>query len=164
MFKRVTRKQKEKTLLAVIDAEIYRLNKNEIVNEEMKMDTKTAMSIIETFLDDVESGRACVEDYKDELSKIVNLLCKLNHATKKDTSFNVTLEEFKDLSDEEQQDVSDDGNGKDCANYIRVTHNGKTVLLESDAIEPEDKTFFRSLSWITKWLKKAYELGKEDAR
>jgi hypothetical protein len=58
----------------------------------MKMDTKTAISIIETFFDDVESGRACVEDYKDELSQIVNLLCKLNHTTKKDTSFNVNLE------------------------------------------------------------------------
>ncbi len=128
------------------------------------MDTKTAMSIIETFLDDVESGRACVEDYKDELNQIINLLCKLHHTTKKDTSFNVTLEEFKDLSNEEKQCVSDEGYGKDCANYIRINHNGKTILLESDAIELKNKTFRRDLSWITKWLKKAYELGKEDAR
>jgi hypothetical protein len=56
------------------------------------MDSKTAMSIIETFLDDAESGRACVEDYKDELSKMIDLLCKRHHTTKKDTSFNVTLE------------------------------------------------------------------------
>lgn len=127
------------------------------------MDTKTAMSIIQTFLDDVESGKAYVEDYKEELSQIVNCLCKLNHATKKDTSFNVTLEELKDLSDEEKQDASADGYDKGC-NYIRIKHNGKTILLESDGIESEDRTFFRRLSWITKWLKKSYELGKEDAR
>jgi len=75
----------------------------------------------------------------------------------------VTLEEFKDLSDEEKQDASDDGYDKDC-NYIRIKHNGKTILLESDGVESEDRTFFRRLSWITKWLKKSYELGKEDAR
>jgi hypothetical protein len=78
--------------------------------------------------------------------------------------FNVTLEEFEDLSDEEKQCVSDEGYGKDCANYIRINHNGKTILLESDAIELKNKTFHRDLSWITKWLKKSYELGKEDAR
>ncbi len=128
------------------------------------MDTKTAMSIIETFLDDVESGRAYVEDYKEELSQIVNCLCRLDHAAKKEPSFNVTLEEFEDLSNEEKQCVSDEGYGKDCANYIRINHNGKTILLESDAIELKNKTFRRDLSWITKWLKKAYELGKEDAR
>jgi len=128
------------------------------------MNAKSAMSIIETFLDDVESGRACVEDYKDELSQIINLLCKRHHTTKKEPSFNVTLEEFDDLSNEEKQCVSDEGYGKDCANYIRINHNGKTILLESDAIELKNKTFHRDLSWITKWLKKAYELGKEDAR
>lgn len=128
------------------------------------MDTKTAMSIIETFLDDVESGRACVEDYKDELSQMIDLLCKRYHTTKKDTSFNVTLEGFEDLSDEEKEYMSDEGYGKDCANYIRIKHNGKTILLESDAIELKNKTFHRDLSWITKWLKKSYELGKEDAR
>ena len=78
--------------------------------------------------------------------------------------FNVTLEGFDDLSDEEKQCASDNGCGKELANYIRVTHNGKTILLESDAIEPEDKNFHRDLSWIACWIKKAYELGKEDAR
>jgi len=52
----------------------------------------------------------------------------------------------------------DDVGGKEWANYIRVTHNGKTILLESDAIEPEDKNFHRDLSWITGWIKKAHEL------
>lgn len=79
-------------------------------------------------------------------------------------SFDVTVEKFDDLSDEEKQSASDNGYGKYYAAYIRIRHDGETLLLESDAIEPEDKTFYRDLSWITEWLKKAYELGKEDAR
>lgn len=77
-------------------------------------------------------------------------------------SFDVTTEEFDDLSDEEKESVSDNGCGKEWATYIRVRHDGKTILLESDAIEPEDKNFHRDLSWISVWLKKAYELGKAD--
>ena len=77
-------------------------------------------------------------------------------------NFIVSIESFEDLSQDEQEIASDGGYGKECAYYIRVRHDGKTILLESDAIEPEDKTFCRDLSWIAKWLVKAYELGKQD--
>lgn len=46
---------------------------------------------------------------------------------------------------------------------MRIRHRGETLLLESDAIEPEDKTFFRDLGWVIPWLMKAYELGWKDA-
>lgn len=86
-----------------------------------------------------------------------------NTLTKECHSFTVTIEDFDELSDEEKESASNGGWGKECANYIRVCHDGKTLLLESDAIEPEDKNFRRDLSWISVWLKKAYELGKADA-
>lgn len=86
-----------------------------------------------------------------------------NTLTKECHSFAVTIEDFDELSDEEKESASNGGWGKECANYIRVCHDGKTLLLESDAIEPEDKNFRRDLSWISVWLKKAYELGKADA-
>lgn len=102
-------------------------------------------------------------DYLEEM--VESLEAKVNRLTQGYSrhSFDVTTEEFDDLSDEEKESVSDNGWGKECANYIRVCHDGKTLLLESDAIEPEDKNFRRDLSWISVWLKKAYELGKADA-
>lgn len=50
---------------------------------------------------------------------------ELDYTAKKESSFNVTLEEFDDLSNEEKQCVSNEGNGKYRANYIRINHNGK---------------------------------------
>ena len=79
------------------------------------------------------------------------------------SNFTVTIESFEDLSNDEQEMASDNGYGKECAYYIRVCHDGNTILLESDAIEPEDKTFCRDLSWVAKWLVKAYQLGLDDA-
>lgn len=69
---------------------------------------------------------------------------------------------FNDLSEEEKEDVPNNGNGKEYASYIKVTHNNKVICLESDAMEPEDAVFYRDLSWIINMLKKCYELGKSD--
>lgn len=80
------------------------------------------------------------------------------------SKFTVTTGWFEDLSDEEKKYASNNGVGKEHASYIRVKHNGETILLESDAIEPEDKTFHRDLSWVATWLTKAYELGKADSK
>ena len=52
----------------------------------------------------------------------------------------------------------------DYAGYIKATHKGKTILLESDCIEPEDATFSRDLSWISNALKEAYKLGVADGK
>ena len=56
--------------------------------------------------------------------------------------------------------LSNNGCGKEWADYILVSYNDEVLLLESDAMEPEDKSFSRDLSWITKALKEAYKLGK----
>uniref|UniRef100_A0A6M3J9I6 Uncharacterized protein n=1 Tax=viral metagenome TaxID=1070528 RepID=A0A6M3J9I6_9ZZZZ len=75
----------------------------------------------------------------------------------------VTNQQFEDLTEKEQKEASNNGNGKEYANYLRVTYGGKTILLESDAMEREDAIFFRDLSWIADIIKKAYEIGKLDA-
>jgi len=77
--------------------------------------------------------------------------------------FKVQLQEFSQLSEAEKTGASDNGNGKEWANYVRVTHNGETLYLESDAIEPEDKSFGRDLNWVLGAIRKAYELGCSDS-
>lgn len=79
------------------------------------------------------------------------------------SKFKVELQSFDDLSPAEREGASNNGTGKEYANYVRVTHNGATLYLESDAIEPEDKSFCRDLNWIVYALRTAYELGASDA-
>lgn len=74
----------------------------------------------------------------------------------------ITIESFKNLSDEEKENVSNNGYGKEYASYIRVTYQSAQIALESDAMEPEDATFYRDLSWIPELLEKCYDLGKKE--
>lgn len=76
----------------------------------------------------------------------------------------VKLESFDDLSDEEKESASENGCGKKYCNYFRVIYHGITILLKSDAIEPEDMTFNRSLYWISEAIETAYRLGVEDSK
>jgi hypothetical protein len=78
------------------------------------------------------------------------------------SEFKVELQEFSQLSDAEKMAMPDNGNGKKWANYVRVTYKGQTLYLESDAIEPEDKSFGRNLHWVLTAIRKAYELGRAD--
>jgi len=69
---------------------------------------------------------------------------------------------YEDLTDKEKKDVPDNGSGKEYANYIKITREGKTLLLKSDAMEPEDCSFSRDLNWIRKALQEMYYLGLKD--
>lgn len=64
---------------------------------------------------------------------------------------------FDDLTEEEQENVPD------LANYIRITDDQGTRVY-SDAMEPEDVSFFRDLSWIARELETAYNKGKGEAQ
>ena len=75
----------------------------------------------------------------------------------------VTSPDFKELTEDEKNSVANNGAGKEYASYLRVEHDDKTILLENDAMEPEDASFSRDLSWVGDIIKKAYELGKADA-
>ena len=72
--------------------------------------------------------------------------------------------DYDDLSEEEKRQVPDNGHGKEYASYVRVRHDGKTIYLHSDAMEPEDACFSRDLNWIYDALRKCYELGRQDAQ
>lgn len=77
-------------------------------------------------------------------------------------TYQVQIQTFKDLSEAEKEAVPNNGSGREYANYLRVTHKGRTLFLESDASEPEDASFSRDLSWIVGALRQAYELGLLD--
>lgn len=57
--------------------------------------------------------------------------------------------------------MPDNGNGKEDANHIRMTYEGKVRLLKSDAMEAEDCSFSRDLSWIIDALQESYDLGSK---
>jgi hypothetical protein len=69
---------------------------------------------------------------------------------------------YDDLTEDEQDRQPNNGQGKEQANYLRIIHNGKTIAIRSDAMEPEDCLFYRDLSWISNAITKAYELGRID--
>lgn len=70
----------------------------------------------------------------------------------------VRVQRHEELSDAEREEY-----GRDECNYLRVTHNGETVRLHSDGMEPEDAYFHRDLSWVARAIEQAYELGKADS-
>lgn len=78
-------------------------------------------------------------------------------------AFEVLLQGYESLSEKEKLGASDNGSGKEYANYVRVIHNGETIYLESDACEPEDKSFGRDLGWVLDAIRQAYALGVADA-
>ncbi len=82
--------------------------------------------------------------------------------TEVQTLFKVDLQGYGDLTETERLGVSNNGWGAEYATYIRVTHRGQTILLENDAMEPEDARLSRDLKWIVDALMKAYTLGLED--
>jgi len=83
--------------------------------------------------------------------------------------YNVEFLDYEDLKTHNlvsketiEYGLSNNGCGKEWASYILVSYNDKLLFLESDAMEPEDKSFERDLSWITEALKQAYRIGKEE--
>ena len=77
-------------------------------------------------------------------------------------TYRVSILDYDGLTEEEIEKMC--AQEDDYAGYIKATHKGKTILLESDCIEPEDATFSRDLSWISNALKEAYKLGVADGK
>ena len=74
----------------------------------------------------------------------------------------VKILRYDDLTEEEKYCVSENGSGAIFASYLKVIYDGETLLLKSDAMEPEDAGFDRDLSWISGTILMAYRLGRED--
>ncbi len=72
---------------------------------------------------------------------------------------NVAITNWRNLTDEEKSEASNNGVGKEDANYLRVTWEDGTTETFSDAMEPEDALFTRDLSWISDLVVKAYNVG-----
>lgn len=66
--------------------------------------------------------------------------------------------DFDQLTEEEKENAPNNGCGKDMATYIRIT-DGWGTRVYSDAMEPEDATFHRDLSWIAIELQEAFDAG-----
>lgn len=78
-------------------------------------------------------------------------------------SLKVELVDFDTLTDAEKLGSSNNGCGREWANYLRVSRNGETLLLENDAMEPEDCRFTRDLRWIKDVILMAYEIGRTES-
>lgn len=72
---------------------------------------------------------------------------------------------WTDLSDElKAMAHSDNGSGKEFASYLVLYDaQGQFIEMFSDAMEPEDATFYRDLSWIEDAILEAYQRGIKDA-
>lgn len=76
----------------------------------------------------------------------------------------ITWESYGDLSEHEQECVSNNGAGKEDADYLRVKYAGKTIFLMNDAIEPEDRTLGRDYSPLVEMVENAYTIGLAEGR
>ena len=70
---------------------------------------------------------------------------------------------YDDLTDDEKESASDNGCGKEYANYLKVMENDRVIAFESDAMEPEDASFGRDLGWIPTLLEFIIDSTAKDA-
>lgn len=71
----------------------------------------------------------------------------------------VELVGYDDLTKEEQEFQPNNGSGKEYANYVRVSDAGKTLIILSDAVEPEDARFSRDFREVVDAIDLAYKTG-----
>lgn len=76
----------------------------------------------------------------------------------------VNVVSFQELTREEQKLQPNNGCGKECANYIKMTDGSDTVMILSDAVEPEDATFTRDFKEVVKAIEQAYKIGLRDGK
>jgi hypothetical protein len=76
----------------------------------------------------------------------------------------VNIAIFEDLTEEEKEIQPNNGCGKEYASYIKITDGSKTVMILSDAVEPEDATFTRDFSDVVYAIEQAYKIGLRDGK
>lgn len=75
----------------------------------------------------------------------------------------VEVLEFDQLTESEREEYGS-GDRWEYARFLRVTHNGQTLVLRGDAMESEDAFFRRDLAWVPGAIRQAYEFGVSDGR
>lgn len=132
---------------------------------------KTAMESIETLGGQKLSlSKVSVTEQRDSARSYIQAVYDLYHPSRyqptrsldvKGKKFSVQSCSYYELPLELVDDFwSDNGNGTEYANYIRIEMPGLPVLYASDAIESEDKTFSRELLWIKTSTEVAYLHGQ----
>ena len=76
--------------------------------------------------------------------------------------YKVYIIEFEQLTEQEKDSVSNNGCGKEDANYIAIDNGEDPRIIHSDAMEREDAKFTRNLKWIVDALNEAHESGVEE--
>lgn len=76
----------------------------------------------------------------------------------------IKLVYYEDLTKDEQELQPNNGNGKEYANYIKITDDSKTVMILSDAVEPEDASFIRDFNDVIYAIELAYQIGLRDGK
>lgn len=76
----------------------------------------------------------------------------------------VDLVQYEHLTEDEKMIQPNNGNGKEYATYIKMSRNGESLMILSDAVEPEDATFSRDFSEVIDAIELAYEIGKQVGR
>ncbi len=76
---------------------------------------------------------------------------------------NVKIMNYNELPDDiKKQPLSNNGSGKEDAQYLVVFKNSKIIRVESDAMEPEDASFSRDLHWIKDAILEAYQIALDE--
>ena len=76
----------------------------------------------------------------------------------------IELVKFDDLTDKEKEEQPNNGWGKATANYIKLSNAGRTLMIISDAAEPEDATFTRDFRNVVNAIQLAYKCGISDGK
>jgi hypothetical protein len=76
----------------------------------------------------------------------------------------IELVKFGDLTDEEKEEQPNNGCGKENARYIKLSNAGRTLMIISDAVEPEDATFTRDFRKVINAIQLAYKCGISDGK
>ena len=78
--------------------------------------------------------------------------------------FKVKMLDYEELPDDVRKGwgLPNNGSGREYAKYVVIYHNDVVIGVYSDAMEPEDATFYRDLCWIFVELERAYQIGRAD--
>ena len=76
----------------------------------------------------------------------------------------VELVNYDDLTGSEKEKQPNNGCGKWNATYIKISDAGRTLMILSDAMEPEDATFTRDLWKVVDAINLAYIRGIQDGK
>lgn len=136
------------------------------VQERIEKERQQQERLEKERLDQEKIEREVEEIGIEEIEQELSIEKPVNDISEKEPEelpvFEAKIIGYDDLPEDRKKDTSDNGCGKEWANYLRVTFNGEIVCIYSDAMEPEDASFSRDLSWIVSALEVAFDIGRRE--